>query len=470
MKTGLTILLLILIQASIFGQTQVSGGIYQNTTWPVSGSPYIVTGSIVVFPGKTLTIEPGCKVIFNADSSFNIGNFLYLEIRGTLIAQGTDTNRICFTSSDTTDGFYNWLGINIKGSQGGSVILDRIELQNSFYGIYNDISQPGVTYSFTNSRFKNNNYALQLNADLVYLNCVFEKNGIGQAAQLLYGSTTASDCLFKQNLCSFTWSNYINVNNSVFIGNTNNIVGSPGIIQNSTFLHNETALAQTAQVQVINCVFDSNQVAIDDNGFSTISFSEFYNNNVAVKIGESSILNDNIIVNNVIGVQVNAYNPSTTQITNNEICSNLVYNLENLTDKNFQVNANCFCSPDSSVIEVGIYDGYDDITRGLVNFAIYDDSCETITALVTKIILNENTSVDDEFINGQNWTVWSFNHELFIDAKQELEIKIYNITGQELYTRKIPAGKNRLSLTLPDGVYVVRSNVGEAKKVYLCNN
>jgi hypothetical protein len=37
----------------VFGvnsQTQVSGGIYQNTTWTAASSPYIVTGSIVVFP------------------------------------------------------------------------------------------------------------------------------------------------------------------------------------------------------------------------------------------------------------------------------------------------------------------------------------------------------------------------------------------------------------------------------------
>jgi len=101
-----------------FSQTSVSGGIYQNTTWTAAGSPYIVTGSIVVFPGKTLTIEPGCEVRFTADYSFNTGNFMYLEIRGALVALGTDANKIKFTSSDTTDGFQNWLGINIKGSQG----------------------------------------------------------------------------------------------------------------------------------------------------------------------------------------------------------------------------------------------------------------------------------------------------------------------------------------------------------------
>ena len=84
------------------GQTSVSGGIYQNTTWTAAASPYIVAGSIVVFPGKTLTIEPGVEVIFTADNTFNTGNFQYLEVRGNLVAVGTDANPILFTSSDTT--------------------------------------------------------------------------------------------------------------------------------------------------------------------------------------------------------------------------------------------------------------------------------------------------------------------------------------------------------------------------------
>jgi hypothetical protein len=91
-------LFILFFTANSFSQTNVSGGIYQNTTWTQAGSPYFVTGSIVVFPGKTLTIEPGCEVRFTADNTFNTGNFIYLEIRGTLIALGTDANKIKFTS------------------------------------------------------------------------------------------------------------------------------------------------------------------------------------------------------------------------------------------------------------------------------------------------------------------------------------------------------------------------------------
>lgn len=50
------------LAASASAQTNVQGGIYANTTWTLANSPYVMTGSIVVFPGKTLTIQPGVVV------------------------------------------------------------------------------------------------------------------------------------------------------------------------------------------------------------------------------------------------------------------------------------------------------------------------------------------------------------------------------------------------------------------------
>ena len=67
-----------LITLSLFSQTSVSGGIYQNTTWTIAGSPYIVTGSVVVFPGNTLTIQPGVEI--KIDNLVN--NTIYIETRG----------------------------------------------------------------------------------------------------------------------------------------------------------------------------------------------------------------------------------------------------------------------------------------------------------------------------------------------------------------------------------------------------
>ena len=453
----------LLVAGNSLSQTNVSGGIYQNTTWTLAGSPYIVTGSIVVFPGKTLTIEPGCEVRFNADYTFNTGNFIYLEIRGTLIALGTDANKIKFTSSDTTDGFYNWQGINIKGSQGGNCQLDRIELHNSWYGIYNDISEPGVSYNFTNCRFKNNNYALQFNANMNYTSCIFEKNSVGQAAQINYGSMAATNCQFLNNFCSVTWSNYINLNNCVFSGNTNNIIGCPGSVQNCSFINNTFGFAESSNLQISNCLFDGNDVGIDESGSSTISNSIFTNNTIAVKLGENSLLTNNTITENGIGVQVRGSNPSSAQIVDNQLCNNVNYNLENLTDKNFQVNTNCFCSSDSTTIENGIYDGYDDITRGLVNYAIYDDSCSSILSYVTKVVLNEQAGLTEQ---QSTWKVWQVNNELHVFVENETQLQLFSSSGSIFLDQSIQPGENTLKVDLPVGIYILADQNGNRYKFF----
>ena len=438
-------------------QTNVSGGIYQNTTWTLAGSPYIVTGSIVVFPGKTLTIEPGCEVRFNADYTFNTGNFIYLEIRGTLVALGTDANKIKFTSSDTTDGFFNWQGISIRGSQGGNCQLDRIELHNAWYGIYNDIVEPGVTYNFTNCRFKNNSYALQFNANMNYANCIFEKNGVGQAAQISYGSMTATNCQFLNNFCSVTWSNYINLTNCVFSGNTNNIIGCPGSVQNCSFFNNAFGFTESSNLQISNCLFDGNDVGIDESGSSTISNSIFTNNTIAVKLGENSILTNNTITDNGTGVQVRGTNPSSSQIMDNQLCNNVNYNLENLTDKNFQVNTNCFCSSDSTTIENGIYDGYDDITRGLVNYAIYNDSCSSIISYVTKVLLNETAELNVVDANYTN--IYPNPTDDFVMLKMtttNASIEIIDAQGKLLRTTQSFNGDKIDLSTYETGMYIFK--------------
>src|SRR5258705_5599651 len=87
-----TIFLLFILTPAIKAQTNVSGGIYTNTTWTLAGSPYIVVDTVVVFPGVTLTIDPGVVVKFN--------NNKRLEIRqSSLIAIGTITDSITFTSN-----------------------------------------------------------------------------------------------------------------------------------------------------------------------------------------------------------------------------------------------------------------------------------------------------------------------------------------------------------------------------------
>jgi hypothetical protein len=82
--------------------TNVSGLISTNTTWTKANSPYVVTGNVLINTGVTLTIEPGVSVKFNELKS--------MQIDGTLIARGTSSDSIRFTSNTTqTAGVWGYI-------------------------------------------------------------------------------------------------------------------------------------------------------------------------------------------------------------------------------------------------------------------------------------------------------------------------------------------------------------------------
>ncbi|MDA3820390.1 MAG: hypothetical protein PF590_08035, partial [Candidatus Delongbacteria bacterium] len=118
--TFIAILILTFATVSTFA-TDVSGLVSSNTVWTFANSPYIVTGNILVNNGVALTIEPGVIVKFNSGLS--------MQIDGTLIAQGTSSDSITFTSN-TVDTAGAWGYIYFSDASVDAVF------QNDIYGIY----------------------------------------------------------------------------------------------------------------------------------------------------------------------------------------------------------------------------------------------------------------------------------------------------------------------------------------------
>ncbi|MEJ2750043.1 MAG: hypothetical protein P8183_19375, partial [Anaerolineae bacterium] len=98
--------------------TDVGGVINSDTTWTLAGSPYVLTRSLSIAPGVTLTVEPGVVVMGSADST--------LAVYGHLDAVGTALNSIIFTSvGDTAAG--EWPGLYFL--PGGTGHLNHVEVR-----------------------------------------------------------------------------------------------------------------------------------------------------------------------------------------------------------------------------------------------------------------------------------------------------------------------------------------------------
>jgi len=84
-----------------------SGTIASNQTWCASDSPHMVTGSVTINSSVTLTIEPGVVVRFATG--------LYMDIRGTLIAEGVEGSEILITSNAASPAAGDWVGLQLSG-------------------------------------------------------------------------------------------------------------------------------------------------------------------------------------------------------------------------------------------------------------------------------------------------------------------------------------------------------------------
>jgi parallel beta-helix repeat protein len=294
----ITILLTVLIAMTINvnAQTDVSGSISTNTVWIIANSPYIVIGNVLVNNGVTLTIEPGVTVKFNS--------LLSIQIDGTLIAQGTSSDSITFTSNT----------VNTAGAWGyiyfSDASVDAV-YENDIYGNY--LSGSILEYckiQYAGGATVSDNGALRFDNAHPFVNyCTISDNSAsGINAYNLTGSLKITNSLISNNTSS-DYGGGIHISSD---GTT--------LISGNTISKNYASSSGGGICNMFETVIISNNIITDNttggdgggiaSGLGGVCESPITNNiimnNIASEAGgiyiyngiNSSIISNNIITNN----------------------------------------------------------------------------------------------------------------------------------------------------------------------------
>lgn len=177
---------LCLIPTLGLAQTNVSGVISSNTTWNTSGSPYVLTGSILIPTGVTLSINPGVQVVLN-------GNFKILNY-GSLKALGSATDSINFTLGVNVN---KWGGIRIEsaGSTNDSTIIQYCKFKNAVAPGGTEIDG-GAIFSLNTDKLRVSHSSFsECSADVSYTHPSL--GGKGGAIAIINGSIEIANCTFR---------------------------------------------------------------------------------------------------------------------------------------------------------------------------------------------------------------------------------------------------------------------------------
>jgi parallel beta-helix repeat protein len=358
-------------QLNAAGPTYVSGSITSDTTWDLAGSPYIVFGHIYVAFGVTLTIEPGVEVRF--DGEFG------MHVNGSLIAIGTETNRINITSHITPPSPNNWKDIKINTSGHVEIkycdisySLSAIEIHSSNNIIINNTitnnliginfgSSPTNNNTISNNTFSNvrRGLNLQSSSNNTITNNNFFDEGISMGGDQLshYNSHTIPD------------NNQVNGKPLYYYKDSNgiNIDGIPVgelILANCTDVDVRNIQINNTDMGILgayssNITIENNDVLVTDMGiwFYESSNSSITNTNVK-NIEKSGIVlewssNNTITNNDVMNVgEIGIYlvnDANTNIITNNNISESNMEGIRLKSSSNNTISNNDVSNNDKGV-------------------------------------------------------------------------------------------------------------------------
>ncbi len=445
------------------GAITTSGQITSAETW--SGTIEL-TGDVTVTETGQLTISPGTQIKCMAKSDDQAGGtsndrIEVIVVWGTLIAEGTETNPIVFTSSASTPAKGDWYGLRIKSEnsslkyctveygnkgirvEGGVPVIENCTIQkNSSDGVHFTVT--GTISSSTIS--ENEGMGIHCDSGITLNNTIVRNNkGNGVSGE----SVTITDSTIRSNehtgvvgtrvtMTNSTVSNsrYYGINLRSADGgiNLNSCTisenGSHGIygvgkfskITTSTIRGNkECGIGDTLGIPRIVSVDDC---SVTENGNSGIECNTVSCTNSTIRgNGGSGIklrlvgtegIEGNTITSNRAGVETDSNESTFTLPSGNDIYNNTEYQLRNSGNAAVTANGNYWGNPTTSELQTGvknltqIYDSRDNADVGLVYISTFLDksvSASPVSMNYSPIVPSGTTkSFAGEITGTQIWT------------------------------------------------------------------
>jgi len=333
--------------------TSVSGIISSDTTWRAVNSPYFVTGNVAVAEGVTLMIEPGVTVKFSTGT--------YLQIEGTLNAQGTSGNKIIFTSNKESPSPGDWEYIKFTDtSDDTNCIVSYIHIKYADVGVYAESASPTISYSTISYC---NSYAIRAGYSSAGDSILITDNYISNNGNGIY--SMASPVIRNNVICNNTGKGIetysggkANIGKNIISNNQYGIYSyynNPHISSNTITKNQIGIYCCYEEGNFAPTVMQRNNIAENETGIYTLS------NNIAVSWND--------IADNGAGIEIGFGSNQSSTITYNNIYSSVTYNIENRGSKDVIATNNWWGTTDTATIDSKIFDYYDDFNYGKV---LYD--------------------------------------------------------------------------------------------------
>ena len=362
------------------GYIDLTGELKTNLT--LNRNLYIFENDVTISQGKTLTIQPGCKI--------NIPKDKKITVNGILNALGTVTMPIVFTSESEQcqSAMSNdyWGGINVGntgelnldnakieyagGSNSGNVIINsgklsvtNSQISNSFgAGIYLYENNTSVenTINIKNNQIKNTNYGIHLNV-LGLINTNIENNLISSSNRsgVYFQNYAGPDSSLEQQKLygagSLSFKNNIISNSNEYSLCADNLFTPMPITGFETNQFNDKVkfefLRVCQELTLPSCDYVINKLLISNSAKLNVQKGTIINNSLGIYVIDSGELNvegtekEKVVIKSTW--EPSQGNNSTSE--NSVFASNGTINLKHVKLKNFSI---AICAVDNSKLNM----------------------------------------------------------------------------------------------------------------------